>query len=129
MIVLDASAALDVLTGSSGARAIESRIKEERIHVPHLIDIEITHVLRKHVALGAMTSTRAEAALALWLATDLDRHPHDTMLARIWQLRPALTAYDATYVALAEALAVPLITCDGRLARSHGHSARIEWVT
>lgn len=129
MMVLDASAALDILTRSVRASAIEARISSERIQVPHLIDIEIAHVLRKHVSVGAMTSTHAETSLGLWLAADIDRHPHDTLLPRIWQLRPALTAYDAAYVALAEVLAVPLLTCDGRLARSHGHSAHIEWVT
>ncbi len=129
MIVLDASAALDLLTGAGRAAAIRERIQAERVHVPHLIDIEITHVLRKHVMSGVLSAARAEAALSLWLAADLDRHAHESLLPRIWQLRQIVTAYDAAYVALAEAIGIPLITCDGRLARSHGHAARIEWLT
>ena len=56
------------------------------------------------------------------------RHPHDILLPRIWELRRSVTAYDAAYVALAEALDAPLLTRDGKLARSHGHRARIELV-
>lgn len=128
MIVLDASAAVDVLVGSARAARIALRLQNVRVQVPHLIDIELTHVLRRAAAAGAMTAQHAEAVLSAWQQTDIDRHPHAPYLLRVWQLRAALTAYDAMYVALAEALRAPLLTCDAKLARSHGHTAKIELV-
>ncbi len=126
MIVLDASAALDLLLGSGRAAEVDRRVRRERIQVPHLIDLEIAHVLRRHVLGGAVGVARAETALSTWMEWDLDRYPHDLLLSRVWQLRPIVSAYDAAYVALAEALQIPLLTCDAKLARSHGHRANIE---
>ncbi len=126
MIVLDASAALDLLLGSGRAEHVRARVTGETIHAPHLIDVEIAHVLRRHTQAGAVDHTRAEAALSVWQQIQLDRHAHEPLLDRIWALRQTMTAYEAAYVALAEAIACPLLTCDAKLARSHGHSARIE---
>ncbi len=69
---------------------------------------------------------RADQALQDLRALSIVRYPHDVLLPRIWELRSSLTAYDAAYVALAEVLDAALLTCDGKLARSHGHDARIE---
>ena len=73
-----------------------------------------------------MDLRRAEHALRDWRALPFRRYRHGLLLPRVWDLRDNLTAYDASYVALAEGLEVPLVTCDGQLARSVGHDAVIE---
>jgi predicted nucleic acid-binding protein len=72
---------------------------------------------------------RAEQALDDLTRLAILRHAHQPLIARIWQIRDAITAYDGAYIALAEALGAPLLTCDGKLARAHGHNAVIELVT
>jgi predicted nucleic acid-binding protein len=74
---------------------------------------------------GQIVAERGELALASLAALDVERHDHHPLLSRIWALRSNLTAYDASYVALAEALDAPLLTRDGRLATASGHTARI----
>jgi len=80
------------------------------------------------VQLKAITAVRARQALDDFGGLVIERHAHGDLLPRIWQLRQSLTAYDGAYVALAEALEAPVLTCDGKLGRSHGHRARIEVV-
>ena len=130
MIVIDASALLELLLGTDRAQkvAVRALASHERLHAPHLLDIEIAQALRRLVQLKDITPRRAEQALADFVGIALERYPHRDLLARIWQLRESVTAYDGAYVALAEALDAPLLTCDAKLARSHGHSARIEIV-
>ena len=130
MIVLDASAALYLLLRTPLARIVEDRLLAagETLHVPHLIDLEIAQALRRYVQSGAMTAARGADALEVWRAFPLHRYPHEALLARVWSLRPTLTAYDAAYIALAEALAAPLLTTDAKLARAPGHVARVEVV-
>jgi predicted nucleic acid-binding protein len=99
---------------------------EPRFHVPHLIDLEVAQVLRRYVQRGAVGADRAEQALGLFGGFPLERYPHHLFLSRIWELRHDLTAYDAAYVALAESLGAPLLTCDVRLRDASGHSARVE---
>jgi predicted nucleic acid-binding protein len=128
VIVLDASAVVELLlqtmTGVRVGQRIASRV--ESLHAPHLLDIEVAQVLRRFEAGGALTPERAEQALADLLDLDVRRHAHDLLLPRVWQLRHNLTAYDAAYVALAEALDAPLVTTDGRVARAKGHQAQVE---
>lgn len=128
MIVVDASAALELLLRSPASEAIEARVfaADQTLHAPHLIDLEIAQVLRRYVHIGDITAVRGEAALADWSDMAVQRYPHDLLLPRIWALRATLTAYDAAYVALAEALDAPLLTCDARIARAPGHRARVE---
>jgi predicted nucleic acid-binding protein len=130
VIVIDASALVDVLLRTPVAKALEERLYApgQTLHAPHLIDIEVTHALRRHVANGAMDDKRGAAALADFSDFPLRRYPHTVLLARIWGLRNNLTAYDAAYVALAETLDAPLVTRDRRLAASGGHRARVELV-
>ena len=130
MIVVDASAALEVLLRTPAAAAVEGRLfdPDETLHAPHLIDVEVAQVLRRYAATGQIDPERCRAALADLADFSLRRYPHDFLLPRIWELRDNLTAYDAAYVALAEALDAPLLTRDRRLAAAPGHDARVELV-
>lgn len=130
MIVVDASAALEVLLRTPAAAAVEERLfaRGETLHAPHLIDVEIAQVLRRYALAGEIGPERGAAALADLADLPLRRYPHDLLIARVWELRDGLSAYDAVYVALAEALEAPLLTRDKRLARAAGHGARIALV-
>jgi predicted nucleic acid-binding protein len=128
LIVIDASVLLELLLQTERAERIARRVltSQERFHAPHLLDVEIAQALRRLVQLKGITVSRAEQALDDLAGFVIERSSHFELLHRVWQLRDSLTAYDAAYVALAEALDAPLLTCDGRLGRSHGHRARIE---
>ena len=130
MIVVDASALIEVLRRTPAAQAVERRLFEPglTLHAPHLIDIEVAQVIRRHAARDEVDEARARAALADLTDFPLRRYPHDFLLPRIWALRDNLTAYDAAYVALAETLDAPLLTRDRRLAGATGHHARVELV-
>ena len=95
------------------------------LHAPHLVDVEVAQVIRRYAANGEIDGERGRMALADLADFPLRRYPHDFLLSRIWDLRNNLTAYDAAYVALAEALDAPLLTRDRRLAVSPGHHAEI----
>jgi predicted nucleic acid-binding protein len=128
VIVLDASAVLELLLGTPAGTLVAERIlpPEETLHAPHLVDLEVAQVLRRFQREGAIDETRGREALDVLRELDVARYPHDVLLPRIWQLRDAVTAYDAAYLALAEALAAPLLTADAKLARTRGHRARVE---
>jgi len=128
MIVLDASAAVDWLLQTPAGRQIETRIysRSETLHTVHLLDLEVTQVLRRLLAKGTVTAGRAEHAIQDLLDLRITRYAHFPFLSRVWQLRHNFSAYDAAYVVLAETLAAPLITRDARLASTLGHSAFIE---
>ena len=130
MVVVDASVALEILIRSPAGIALGDRLFDGRARpqAPHLVDIEIAHVLRRYAAGGEATPAVCAPALSLWLALPVARHPHQDLLPRVWSLRGNLTAYDAAYVALAEALDAPLLTRDRRLAAAPGNAARIELV-
>jgi predicted nucleic acid-binding protein len=129
VIVLDASAAVEWLLQSAKAGAIEARAFSESAsqrHAPHLLDVEVAQALQRLVAAKAISASRAGHALEDLADMPLIRYPHDWLLSRIWALRHNLTAYDAAYVALAEELEVPLITCDRRIKAARGHKAQVE---
>lgn len=128
MIVLDASAAIDWLLQTSAGGRIEKRIysHHESLHAPHLLDLEVAQVLRRLVREGAVSAHRADQAIEDFLDLRITRYPHFLLLPRIWQLRHNLSAYDASYVVLAEKLGARLLTRDGRLASASGHAALIE---
>ncbi len=130
MIVLDASAVLEVLLRTAAAEAIERRIFAERqtLHAPHLLDVEVAQVLRRYAAAGELEGERGREALADLADLPIRRYPHDFMLVRIWELRGSLSAYHAAYVALAEALDAPLLTRDQRLAAGARSRVRIDLV-
>jgi predicted nucleic acid-binding protein len=127
LIVLDASAAVDWLIQSPAGLRIENRIlRDQTLHAPHLLDLEVAQVLRRLARQGTVSDQRAEAALQALFQLRVVRYPHLNLLPRVWHLRHNLSAYDAAYVALAEKLGAPLITRDSRLAAASGHSAVIE---
>ena len=130
MIVVDASALLEFLLQTTLGAKVEARLFRDRdeFHAPHLADVEVTQGLRRLVRAGEVSPARAAAAIADLADLDVHRHPHLDLLTRAWKLRENVTAYDAVYVALAEALAAPLLTCDRPLARTAGHRATIEVV-
>lgn len=130
MIVVDASALLEALLRTSAAKIVEGWLFDsgQTLHAPHLLDVEVAQVLRRYATSGEIDAERGRAALADLADLPLCRYPHDVFLPRLWDLRDNLTAYDAIYVALAEALDAPLITRDRRLAGAAGHRARIELV-
>ncbi len=131
MIVVDASALLELLLRTRAGDAVSTRVfaPGETLHAPSVVDVEVLQVLRRHEAAKEMTRLRAQEALDDFRDLPLERYPHAPLLERIWDLRHAISAYDAAYVALAEALDAPLLTCDAKLSRTRGHRARIEAVS
>ena len=130
MIILDASAAIEWLFQSPTGLKIDRRIFSisESLHAPHLLDVEVVQVLRRYVRDKTITAQRGQEALEDLGDLPLNRYPHDFLIPRVWELRATLTAYDAVYVALAELLDAPLLTCDGRIASARGHCAEVEVV-
>src|SRR5260370_33739195 len=120
MIVVDASAVLEALLRTTTARAVERRLFEpsQPLHVPHLLDVEVAQVVRRYAANREIDVERGRMVLADLADFPLHRYPHDFLLPRVWDLRNNLTAYDAVYVALPEALDAPLLTRDKRPAAS-----------
>jgi predicted nucleic acid-binding protein len=127
VIVADASAILAALLNVDAA-ALRERLFHAgiKVHAPHLVDLEVTQVLRRFSSRGEVDPDRCRIALADLALAPLTRHAHALLLPRIWELRHNLTAYDAAYGALAEALDAPLLTRDRRIAGAPGHRARVE---
>jgi predicted nucleic acid-binding protein len=127
VIVADASAVLEVLLNTPLGQEIGGRIfqDDETIHAPYLIDVEILHVLRRIDRRGELPAARAREILQDYSDLALERYPHTLFVTRIWELRHNFTAYDAAYIALAEELDAPLITCDRAFAAGSGHTAEI----
>jgi predicted nucleic acid-binding protein len=128
VIVLDASAAIEWLLQSPAGIKIEKRLfsPSESLHAPHLLDVEVAQVLRRYVREKLIGAQRGQEAFEDLADLQLTRYPHDFLIPRVWELRATLTAYDAVYVALAEVLDAPLLTCDGKIASASGHSANVE---
>ena len=126
MIVLDASAAIEVLIGEPNETLAARLAGEAVLHAPHLLDTEVLHVLRRLEQQRRLTGDQVDAARQLFGLLEIDRYPHIPLSPRVWELRPVLSAYDATYVALAEALEATLVTTDRRIAGASGHDAQVE---
>jgi len=97
----------------------------EALHAPHLIDAEVASVLRRMDRRGELSSDDATTALRTWAGLGLTRHSSQQLWDRVWQLRPSVTSYDATYLALAEHLGLPFVTRDARLSRAPGARCQI----
>ena len=121
--VADASVVVDVLTGATDPEALG--LTGTRLHAPHLLDIEVASALRSLVRRALIESTVASRGLEALASIVPHRYSHELLLPRIWELRHALSAYDATYVALAELLGTPLVTADRRIAAASGVRCRI----
>lgn len=130
MIVLEASAILELLLGTERGRSVASRIAEPALglHAPHLADVEVAQALRRYVREGEIDAPQAAGALDDLRSLDMERHGHEALLPRVWALRNNLTAYDAVYIALAEALDTTVLTCDAKLARAPGTGGRVDLV-
>lgn len=127
MIVVDASAAVELLLGTLRGIAVAERIFDpaESLHAPELLDLEIAQVLRRYERAGILDAARAETALQDFADLAIERYSHRLLLPRAWELRANLTIYDAVYIALAELLEAPLLTGDSALVAAQ-HRARIE---
>lgn len=127
MIVLDASALVELILDTPNGQLVSDRIADpaEGLHVPHLADIEVVQALGRYVREGDLDADAADVALDDLRALDLQRHAHEPLLDRVWALRKNLTAYDAVYVALAEVLDGVLLTCDRRLSQAPGLGRRV----
>ena len=121
MVVVDASAAVALLidSGPDGAWA-EEVLAQEHLIAPHLMPVEAANILRRAAARGDITTDAGALAHADLLALRVDLFPYEPFASRVWELRENLTAYDAWYVALAEALGVKLATLDAALCRAAG---------
>ncbi len=128
MIVLDASAAIDWLLQTSVGQEIESRIysRGESLHAPHLLDLEVSQVLRRLVREGAVSGPRADQSIQDLFDLRVTRYPHFVFLPRIWRLRDNCSAYDAAYIALTEKLGATFITRDAQLASACARVVSIE---
>ena len=127
MIVLDASAVVELLLGTDLGRQIADRIEDDALslHAPHLIDVEVAQTLRRYARMRALRPREAAEALADLRDLGLERHAHEPLLDQVWALRENLTAYDAVYVALAKGLDAPLLTCDAKLAGAPGMKRQV----
>jgi len=130
VIVLDASASVALVLSHPAAAALKRWLARPfmSLHAPHLIDVEVAQVLRRYWLSGDLTAAHAHERLQAHLDLPIVRYPHDVLMSRAWQLRANVTAYDAMYLALAEALDAPLITLDEKLATAPGHRARVELI-
>lgn len=127
MIVADASVVVQLITGAATPTLWDRVGTAESIHVPHLLDAEVVNSLRRLASHKKLSQDRAFLAFNQFRDLSLERYPYRAILDRVWELRPNFTAYDASYIALAEILGCPLVTCDRKLAR--GHQAQIEVFT
>jgi len=105
-----------------------SWIFQLQLQAPVTLDAEVLHSLRRQWLIGRLGDTEASGAFQILRTAEIIRHPVQTLVDRMWSMRRNVTAYDASYVALAESLNLPLLTRDRRLSRSSGHAARIEFI-
>jgi predicted nucleic acid-binding protein len=128
VIVLDSSAAADyLLRREPEASWVEAQLDDAawNLHAPHVFDLEVTRAVRRYVLANERTDDEGRALIEGLLALRIRRYPHVPFLEGIWGLRDNFTVFDAAYVALAEALNVPLTTTDRILARTPGSGIEI----
>ena len=121
MIVIDASViAKALVTDDDEGDQLRERLRGEQLVAPEVVDVEVMSTLRRAARAKRLDQRRSAQALADLAALPLQRVPHLPLLGRVWELRDNLSAYDACYVALAEALGAVLLTADGRIKRATG---------
>lgn len=129
MLIVDASCLFESLTRRPFADAVDERMQADAdLAAPHIVDVEVFGAIRKEWHLGGIDRTGARLAIEDLEAWPGERFGHQPLLARAWELRDNVRGWDAMYVALAEALGVPLITLDRRLAGADGPTCRIDVV-
>lgn len=128
MIVLDASAVIAMVLRLRQADRLMDRVfvEGETLHAPHLVDVEVSQVVRRYWRAGDITAARGEEALRDLADLPIERYTHEPLIGRVWQLRHNATAYDAAYIALAEGLGAVLVTLDSALARIPGVRVPVE---
>lgn len=130
-MVVDASAVVEWLMGTEKGEAVAREMAGDSdglFFAPDLLDVEVVQAFRRMAHARVMTEDRTSAAVALLPALPIDRRSAGILVPRMWALRDNLTAYDAAYVALAEALGCPLLTCDKRCAEAPGHGAEVRLI-
>ena len=125
--VIDASAMTEVLLPARKNAELTRRLLTSNCVAPEFLDLEVLQVIRREFRCGNLTDHAASLVAKQLENATVYRAPFRTLLKRVWELRHTVTAYDAAYVALAEQLDVPLVTCDARPAKAHGHDARVEF--
>jgi len=130
VIVIDASAALELVLATSDGRRVADIVARsgETLHAPHLIDLEVLQAVRRFARSGQLSDERAAQALADFADLRIQRYGYLALAGRIWELRHNATAYDAAYLALSEALPGILVTRDAALASLPGTHAQVELV-
>ncbi len=130
LVVVDASAIVDFIVGPHAHSHVGDILQQDpgALNAPEIIDLEVLSAFRQMVFEHRLDAERASMAVVDFMALPIERHSHEYLVRRIWELRANLTPYDASYIALAELLDVPLLTRDARLARTPGHTARIEYI-
>lgn len=116
-LVIDCSAMVDALMGERGTQSVQA-LKGKQLHAPCLIDFELSSVVRRLVRTELLKASTSRDILEQWMTLDITRHPAEPLLLRMWEIRNDFGAYDAAYIALAEAIDAPLLTTDKRLART-----------
>ncbi|MGQ0837471.1 type II toxin-antitoxin system VapC family toxin [Actinokineospora sp.] len=124
--VLDASALVEVLAATNPNAALFRRVLTGTAFAPEIIDLETLNSVRKYLFRGAIAEQTAAGVAQNLQEIPIARSPHRSLLPRVWELRHSITPYDAAYIALAEKLKIPLVTCDAKLGGSNGHHAEIE---
>lgn len=125
-VVVDNSALIEVVVAAPADRQLLRRLACSVGCAPEVLDAEALNTLRRLALRGVLTDEQATSAMYQVAAAPIRRFEHRPLLRRAWELRHSVSGADALYVALAEELDVPLVTCDAKLAGSHGHEAAVE---
>lgn len=128
MVVADSSVVVALIHnyGPTTERLWDRLGEAADLHAPQILDLEVANALRKGVRRSELRDGEASAALVVFGDLAIERYPHEPLLERVWELRDDLTAYDASYVALAETLEVPLFTADGAFVGAPGARCDVE---
>lgn len=129
MIVLEASAAVELIFATSPGAAVAQRLRGEIVHAPAHFDVEVVGAIRRAVVRQLIGDHEGLVAAADFQSLPFRRWPTEPFIPRAYELRGTHTVADGVYLALAEGLDAPLVTCDARLAQSHGHRAEIDLIT
>lgn len=129
LMVVDASAIVSLLIDpGDGGEAVAARLHNADIIAPSLLPFEVSNVLRRRRNAGLLSDAEAALAHGELLALPIELWPYEALGARVWQLGPNLSSYDAAYIALAESTGATLLTRDARIAAAPGSQCQIHVV-